>query len=985
MACGLPVWSGTVSQAQTQINITGASLVRPAMNQPYLTNDFIDVDNDGRYGFNPNGPWFVDQLAPTISSYQVNGAPPDGSGNLTPTYVLDNNANNVVWLVNYRGVGSVNGLKEFTDWHLLGILPTSIPGERGYLNRDEYANAGSWSSAGGKLTGLDAWRHPSGSPVAMQSIDIAVLDVPVAWAVRSEGTPAWNRKPGQAGYGQSPVLSNTGWSNQLASLSRTDSQGQVRSLNTNTRNPDANTIFNTNIAFVPVVVLLNHGVGMDGNNDGVPDGNVRYTDLQYLYVTGRMQSGENLVAATRSAGSGTHNAMFNSIGVDPSWARGDNLGNEFIQAEYGYLGTGAVGSGVSFVPEGVPYQPTFAETSSGVEEATRNHRLAVGYTGLAGRASHWNEGRYEIANVMKNIDTNGDGQPDSNVFIRPTIPNIVNPIGGGDPSDHGYEIGGNAVFVSRGNPFETDPNSPAYMSNQAAAAFLRNIQASIEAYSAAPANVNLYGSPGQGLGTLFILPAGLDRVQSETDGTVFIEQTPNLTLQNEMLAKIDFGMGPGVSIGDYGTSGEPYGRVPRRKGTVTGVTYSDGVTTIIANGDARSYVSGGFYRDVDGNNSDLNYGAVMTTPRNAIAGDFGGSATWSPTMGYGDGQRNLNDIPAMMQAIAWRLGSSQVNKPDDHDGDGVAGTRLCLEIIGDFDGDGNFTPEDVRYFADGLAMTVGTPGDYASRKLNRKAGFIAADTHWTVTDIPGRSAGNFFGTQLSTGKPYQTGDSRGDVAGRPATPGAAPTGWDGWVDAQDVQYVYDQFLSLPGRVCRWATNLDHAALSDLSADMNGDLQIDIDDVKELVLIILRAQPGDFNLDGRVDLQDYQIYHTNRFGTMPAVATYPMGDANFDFVLDASDFAILQAAVGGLLGDTNFDGVVDLADYNNVVNNLGASSFLGDTNADGIVDLADYNNVVNNLGSTAPVSLAVPEPASLVLIGLAGLLIGRGSKNNRVSR
>lgn len=90
------------------------------------------------------------------------------------------------------------------------------------------------------------------------------------------------------------------------------------------------------------------------------------------------------------------------------------------------------------------------------------------------------------------------------------------------------------------------------------------------------------------------------------------------------------------------------------------------------------------------------------------------------------------------------------------------------------------------------------------------------------------------------------------------------------------------------------------------------------------------------------------------------------------------------------GDANFDGVVDGGDYTIWANNFLQSprSFAqGDFTGDGLVDGADYTVWANNFAPLGLTALAVPEPASVVLImgGFPALLLwARRSRHRRTN-
>jgi hypothetical protein len=487
-----------------QISMAGATLFVDFFIAPASTNDWVDVDEDGIWGFDEFRIPPVDQLA---NIWQ--------EGVFLDTW----------WMFQYRSIGSVNGFNEFVANQLCGVIPDTVPSEVGLLNHATWAEDGNITLAGDPA-------NLSGTPFEPCEIEGAFLDVPGAWAVKVDGTPIWSAKPTGTGYGLNPVVSTTDYSNQLKGLDRDcgvcDLSGEyctsdddcpkycsdhpdrecnenedcpnhetgetcdlpagefcntareLRELNTDTVSPDENTIYSYTAAWVPIALLSNRGTGME---------NIRLTEGQYLWTTGRMPNGENLVAACRDVGSGTRNGAMNSVGIDTSWGRGENIGDK---ASDSYTD-----------PLGEFFQPSNRGGSSRMEGTVQNHRLAVGYTGLGGgsrAAADSESGKYELLNVCKDIDVDGDGTADCDCsaqacpgdfpdsypapndgYVRPTIDTVLDNL---DPCC-GWQIGGAGSFVVRGNiNTNRDPSDPKYeaptdpgepLDNQAVADFLINL------------------------------------------------------------------------------------------------------------------------------------------------------------------------------------------------------------------------------------------------------------------------------------------------------------------------------------------------------------------------------------------------------------------------------------------------------------------------------------------------------------------------------
>ncbi|MEL7485518.1 MAG: GC-type dockerin domain-anchored protein, partial [Planctomycetota bacterium] len=270
-------------------------------------------------------------------------------------------------------------------------------------------------------------------------------------------------------------------------------------------------------------------------------------------------------------------------------------------------------------------------------------------------------------------------------------------------------------------------------------------------------------------------------------------------------------------------------------------------------------------------------------------------------------------------------------------------------IIGDFNGDGSFDVIDARYFVDGLAL------DTSTGNLDRAAAFLAADN--------ASFDGNAFNTALLGGAPYVAGASAADVAGAAGTtPGYHPIGADGVVDGQDIDYIFLQYSDLGDAELDWSDTAEASqprrdgARRDLSADVTGDLLVNVEDVCA-TLDFLGLDFGDLNRDGSVDGADSAIISAN----LGLPGGYFDGDLNGDGQVDAADQSLAgtdpcDGGTGGrLCADQNADGVVNPADFNVWVLNFNANSLLADVNQNGLVEPGDFNAWVSafNLGANGP--------------------------------
>jgi hypothetical protein len=539
---------------------------------------------------------------------------------------------------------------------------------------------------------------------------------------------------------------------------------------------------------------------------------------------------------------------------------------------------------------GDEYNPSNKNGNPDVETTVINTRLGVGYAGAErgiNSPSWLSQGRLEILGIRFT-------QQGGTEFSRPFIDEVL------DNTANGYRIGGAAIFATLGDPRAESlanggsNNGNAKMANTEAAKYINNITRSIDAVNAAPGGSATLFTPGAFIAANFVPVAALDFLPSFTDPCSYnandgTNGTPGLnTFLQGFVRTSNVLANPAYAT--FGTV-TLNGRVPTRK---TNVIYKDGLT---AN-----------YAQFDGDA--LAYGANLND-RNRVAGDFNGDAA-----------RNGGDIAEMIGAWTFQYegnnfwtplaGNSTLNND--------SGSNIAIHIIGDFNGTGDFDSEDVRYFA----------------------------------DVDDSYCNNFFGTELAPGIEaygnfYNKGDSRADIAGSGvATPGFAPTGSDGVIDADDIDYVNRQFkqnADVTDGALNWA-NPAEAQNGDLSADINGDLIIDQADVDAIVLGILCTNYGDRNLDGLVDASDLP---TVSLGTPGGWA---QGDMDGDGIITAADVSIINDGIANGLSSSCFcpadfdgSGFVDTDDFDAFVSDFERGCVFADFDDSGFVDTDDFDAFV----------------------------------------
>ena len=185
---------------------------------------------------------------------------------------------------------------------------------------------------------------------------------------------------------------------------------------------------------------------------------------------------------------------------------------------------------------------------------------------------------------------------------------------------------------------------------------------------------------------------------------------------------------------------------------------------------------------------------------------------------------------------------------------------------------------------------------------------------------------------------------------------------DSFTDAADIDFLRTQFGSAD-----WLYDLDVTGNTDVLDEM------------ALIQNIFRTDYGDVDLDGDIDMDDYNLVDTYLGQSGTGWAT---GDLNGDGQTNNDDLSLVLANID-LQGDLNGDGFVGVDDLNIVLIHWNQSVApgnlaMGDPTGEGFVGVDDLNIVLVNWNNGVPPTDggAIPEPASLMLFGVGAVVVMR---------
>lgn len=879
--------AGTTSDAVT-ISLSGSTAMRNFTTNPTFTalTPGRTVTLNTGYTF---GASAVDAINGVFPAVQLGATTND---TLPPPSNLVN-ANYRAYRVEWHEQGSVEGILELANDQIGTIQSVSLsnrnptPGNPTWINGTlggsltaPGTNAGGFALSNTTYNTYTDFNADGSHKFGGQNrVQLAISDVKATQGFSRPGAPAWNRTAGQAGYGKgNPSLGLAG-ANDIVGLGSGGVRRQLNDesvLNMSTDRVDPATganypsgawntagignLQNTTVAITATTFAANPGTGLTKLNR---------TDAQFLQATGRLANGADFNVVTRDVNSGTLNVAASNVGLDPSFAVGENDAGNGNAAD-ALTAQISIGSGIKFS----------GKTAGGgqLRPTVQNSRMGIGHLSIsdirsgnsAGTASNANAGTRPLRALAYRDDANdlADGSngalisgfidPATGTFVKPSFDSIT---------DGSYVIYQNQTYVTVRSP---DANYAAdVIKGDNASSDVREFRDNILTSAATYPNSSSFLNPANGLISNGFIPTQYMQVRKDQDGL------------NQSVTNPSFDSG---NFGTVRTQAQGAFVVADAANVTTGTNSTYGNVTAATGGiaiTASNYLFGDFNNDGDRDFADVKVAAAAQASLLA-AGNGVNYVT-------GTGASNAQAVPGLTGALATMTGYDNTTGAKKGD----------LIVKGDFNSDGRFDGKDLYLLARGAAIadnatTDTLSGDFGTSVRN---GLLRKN-----------AALDYMAANATA---QQKIDAAASLANDPSGANAFnkfDVNRDGLVDRQDASIV-DKFVGSN------ITSLDNQLAATIAVDgsINPTLQqkiISLVDVElqdnlsvtatlaggasdfQLIRDALGSSllGGDTNFDGTVNFDDLLKLAQNYL--QPGVDRWSMGDFDLNGAAEFDDLLVL---------------------------------------------------------------------------------------------
>jgi hypothetical protein len=288
-------------------------------------------------------------------------------------------------------------------------------------------------------------------------VQMAISDVTAVQGFSKTGGAAYTRAPGEAGYGKGNPALALAAAGDIQGLGAGGVRHELNdeliiNMPATAKDPatganfsagDWNTaglgnLDNRTVAITATLMVANPGTGLERLNR---------SDAQWLHATGRLANGADFNMTTRDVNSGTLNVAATNVGLDSSFAVGENDDNNGNAADGGTTKV-RIGPGIRFSNKtsgGSQLRPTVQNARMSIGHLSMSDAIGVTKNSVTRllRALDYRDDGDDISNASNNALIPGFADPASNTFVRASASTIV---------DGTYVIYQNQTYVTVKRP-----------------------------------------------------------------------------------------------------------------------------------------------------------------------------------------------------------------------------------------------------------------------------------------------------------------------------------------------------------------------------------------------------------------------------------------------------------------------------------------------------------------------------------------------------